>query len=113
MWMNQHEVEYALNRCQNAPNLPAHVLKAARFLNDFCHLINDISDGWAYWSYGTKCSDSLQELVNEAQWPINQYPSTASTNTECVKACNKVKNFLKRCKQTKDNPTVQDFLRNN
>lgn len=108
MWMNESEIEIALSRCQSAP---AHVKKAAQFLSDFCDLINSISDGWPHWSYGTKCAEDLQDIIDKAQHPINQYPSTVVHWSVCQKACNKVKTFLKRCRQTKDNPRVQLFLK--
>ena len=71
------------------------------FLQAFVELINSISDGWAHWSHGTKCSGDLQDLL--------QAPDTA-TAEKIAAAKKKVLAFLKRCKQTKDNPTVIAFV---
>ena len=98
MWMNEHEIRYATQRITNPPIM----IKAARFLNEFCELINSISDGWAYWSYGTKCSNDLQEIVHDGQYVAR---------CESVKpAIKKVLSFLSRYKQTKDKEMVIDFV---
>lgn len=108
-WMNQNEIEDARKRIVEDPNFPPHFKKAAIFLNDFMDLINSISDGWPYWSYGTKCSSDLQEIVRNARWPVGPY-ATELNQSACKKAMAKVTNFLKRCSQTKDKPEVEKFL---
>ena len=98
MWMNEYEISNATRLITNPPIM----VKAARFLNEFCELINSISDGWAYWSYGTKCSYDLQEIVYDKQYVAR---------CESVKpAMKKVLSFLTRCKQTKDTAIVIDFV---
>ena len=102
MWMNESDIECAAHRIINPPVL----VIGATFLKDFCELINSISDGWPYWSYGTKCSNDLQTIIDQGQWPINQrghYPNVKP-------AIKKVLTFLKRCKQTKDNVMVIEFV---
>jgi hypothetical protein len=103
MWMNEAEIDY----CHQ--NLETKVLKdGAMFLRSFKNLINQISDGWAYWSYGTKCSDDLQTLIQTP--PICQADITQKQVQDAKK---KILRFLGRCKQTKDNPIVCDFILNN
>ena len=106
MFLNEMDIEDAKRRCESDNNLPIQAKMAARFLSDFCDLINSISDGWCYWHYGTKCSKDLQDLVDQIQHSRSLHP----TPQHCYKACAKVENFLKRCKQTKNNPDVQLFL---
>jgi hypothetical protein len=74
----------------------------ARFLWAFVGLINSISDGWAHWTHGRKCSTELQELL--------QAPDTA-TAAKISAAKKKVLIFLVRCKQTKNDPTVAEFIK--
>lgn len=103
MWMNEAEIDYCNNR------LETKVLKdAASFLRSFKNLINEISDGWAYWSYGTKCSNDLQTLLQTP--PISQNDITRKQVQDAKK---KILNFLGRCEQTKNNPIVCDFILNN
>ena len=104
MWMNEIEIEQAVRRISK----PSLLVKGAKCLQEFCHLINSISDGWAYWSYGTKCSNDLQEIVAKGQWPINQLGFEDYSNVK--PAMRKIVRFLKRCDQTKDNPTVIAFI---
>jgi len=106
MWMNEMDIEEA---AQVGRKLGGPAQKASAFLMAFCNLINDISDGWAHWSYGTKCSNDLQKLVNPL--PYQYGDSSHLTTVEVDTACRKVIVFLKRCKQTKDKPEVLDFLK--
>ena len=98
MWMNGCEIE----NC--SPDTPV-LRDGAAFLRSFKNLIDEISDGWPYWSYGTKCSAALQELV--------QTPRCAQedvTRKMVGAAKDKVIAFLSTCKQTKNKPEVQAFL---
>ena len=107
--MNQGEIEYA-------PILIGDhaVLKpAALYLKSFMELINEISDGWAYWSYGTRCSADLQSIVHLGTIPCNRYAGTCVTQREVTKACKKIQAFLKRCNQTQNNATVKQWLADN
>ena len=106
MWMNAMDIDDAVSRITR----PTHLREAALFLQAFKELINDISDGWPYWSYGTKCSSDLQKIVSDAQWPVNQIGDGCSTPAEVRKACLKVSTFLRRCQQTRDNHEVLRFI---
>lgn len=97
-WMNGCEIENCRPDTQVLRN-------GASFLRAFMNLINSISDGWPYWSYGTKCSDDLQELV---QTP--RCAQTTVTRRQVKAAMAKVITFLSTCKQTKDGHSVQAFI---
>ena len=96
-----------MNGCEIANCHPdTQVLRdGAAFLRSFMNLIDSISDGWPYWSYGTKCSEDLQELV--------QTPRCAQQTVEAWQVCrarDKVIAFLSTCKQTKDKLEVKAFI---
>ena len=104
--MNQADCESAPQQMGDNPTL----LHAANFLAAFCQLINEISDGWTYWSYGRKCSEPLQKIVCEGKRTANQYQDACASRKEVDQAIKKIMIFLKRCKQTKVNPAVLAFL---
>ena len=105
--MNEMDVDDVLGRFFNGPN---HIRGATQFLCGFKNLINSISDGWAYWSYGTKCSGDLQKIVEKCKWPVN-WLQCSVTHAEVRAAEAKVCRFLKWCRQTKSKPEVLEFLR--
>ena len=107
MWMNSVEIDIAAQRIRE----PLDLQEAARFLQAFRDLIDEISDGWAHWHYGTRCSQDLQALVGQAQWPANRLHDTPELVADARKSCRKVLVFLARCRQTRDNPRVQEFLK--
>jgi len=98
MWMNSSDID----NCQPRTTVLA---EGAKFLRAFRNLIDEISDGWHSWMYGTKCSDNLQALLQTA-WCDQQ----AVTMAQVRAAELKVLKFLKRCRQTRDKPRVQAFL---
>lgn len=105
MWMNSMDIDEAAYRCSDNPVYA----DAARFLQSFRDLIASISDGWAYWSYGTKCSNDLQTIVEDGKWPARRKPN-AVVKPEIANAKKKILGFLSRCQQTKGRPEVQAFL---
>lgn len=109
MFMNEMDIEELKIKSQNKPE---HIRKAAQFLSDFCELLNRISDGWHSWSYGRKCSEPLQDLMEIQIHAIDYGLQLSVTPVLCDKAIAKVKTFLKRCEQTKNDSDVQEFLRN-
>ena len=106
MWMNEAEIDNAKQRIVEDQCAP-HLVEAVQFLSNFRGLINEISDGWAYWSYGTTCSGDLQDLVNLAYFPARRVEVSEGA---VQVACEKVRRFLRKCDQTKNNPKVQAFL---
>lgn len=105
--MNEYDIDEAASLLRHTPVYGP----AAIFLQDFKDLINSISDGWHYWSYGTKCAQDLEKIVQEGAHilrPFGAYRDTTATATEAdvKKATKKIQTFLKRCKQTQS-PDVQ------
>lgn len=103
IWLNQYDIEELQGRLAGHNPLG----NAANFLFHYMELINSISDGWAYWSYGTKCSGDLQTIVGNGKLPANQCEVSSK---DVDKAIRKVVSFLQRCRQTKENPTVLQFI---
>lgn len=61
MWMNEPEIDEALAIIgKYAPRF----LPYAKYLSDWRDIINQNSDGWAYWSAGTRPAGKLQELLS-------------------------------------------------
>jgi hypothetical protein len=61
MWMNESEIDEALVLVgKYAPRF----LPYAKYLSDWRDIINQNSDGWAYWSAGTRPAGKLQELLS-------------------------------------------------
>lgn len=62
MWMNEFEIEQALEIVRaHAPKYLPYV----EYLSDWRDIINQNSDGWAYWRGGTKPASKLMDLVND------------------------------------------------
>jgi hypothetical protein len=100
MWMNRFEVEHAAACIRESA-----ARRAAVFLADYTRLVDEISDGWAYWRYGTRCADRLGAIVSGCV-------RGGGADDEAVEdACNRIIRFLRRCRQTKDNPDVQAWVR--
>lgn len=95
--MNSSEVEEAVVQFRDNPVLAP----AARYLDAFRELIDDNSDGWAYWSYGTKCANDLCKILYDARGQF--YGSTRyyvpPTAEQVKKAVQKIRTFVLRCKQ--------------
>lgn len=93
--MNEYEITSYQPRT-TATEHGIHVLRA------FVELINNISDGWAHWPYGTQCSRDLQDLLQERK--------DVATVDQIRRAVAKILRFLERSKRTKQHPKVQEFL---
>lgn len=92
MWMNEMEVEDAVQLLADNPVMGA----AAKYLHRYMELVNENSDGWAYWRFGTKCADDLSQIVNDAAkvargW--NREPYIAPTSQTIVNAAAKITRF--------------------
>ncbi len=107
MTLNACEIDYLAER--RHPGRP-HLESAARYLKSFKDLLDDISDGWPYWNYGRECSEYLQEVVRSSQFPAVDLLITPQRVTA---AQTKIRSFLQRCKQTRERPEVQQWLREN
>lgn len=63
MWMNEHEIERALELVEE--RLP-DVAPYARFLLDWKDVVNANSDGWPYWKPASRAAHRLMEGVSDA-----------------------------------------------
>ena len=61
MWMNEYEIERAVENFTQHPVLGP----AARFLSEFRHQVNDHSDGWQYFTVAAKSAEKLMNLLYE------------------------------------------------
>jgi hypothetical protein len=62
MWMNEADIEWAYQRRHACPNVRKGVTLLYRLMTS----INEQSDGWAYWTAGSRSADKLTELLKTA-----------------------------------------------
>jgi len=62
MWMNQADIEWAMSRHHECPN----VRKGVRLLYRLMTAVNEQSDGWAYWAAPGKACSRLMTLLTTA-----------------------------------------------
>lgn len=72
---------------------------AAFYLLDYMNLVNENSDGWAYWKAGSQAAEPLQKIVSEGVHlvrPWGAYAGTKPTATEAdVRlAVNRIHRFI-------------------
>jgi hypothetical protein len=94
MWMNEYEIEEAVDRFEvtDTPNLG----KAARVLSNLRDWTNANSDGWPYWQKPARAATRLMDLLNRARverWYVDSHDVTAA---ELAKALTPIKAFLTR-----------------
>jgi hypothetical protein len=100
-WLNESEIDEAMQMFAEDPLLGP----AVRYLDEYRQLVDDNSDGWCYWGYGTKCADDLCNLIETARnskvraFVWSDPPSKPPTEAEIEKACRKIRTFMLRCKQ--------------
>ena len=73
MWMNTFEIDRLANFHKNHAILG----KATKFLQAFRDLVNDNSDGWAYYQAASKSADKLMRLI--AAYSKAVYTSTSDS----------------------------------
>ena len=99
MWMNRMEIEEAEMLLGNDPLMGG----AAKFLVSYMELIDNNSDGWPYWRKGTKCADTLSQILHDAigakRGFTNKY--VAPTKKDIANAVGKIKKFIKTNKHLK------------
>ena len=104
--LNASDIDHALNR------IPWHcksLVKAAEFLKGLKDLLQATTDGWHCVSSYCK-SEDLQQIVKDAQWPVNQYPDTRVKPAKIKAACMKPVEWLQTHPQMKDRPETTAFL---
>jgi hypothetical protein len=93
MWMNESEIDRALEIVgQYAPEFLPYV----KYLSDWRDIINRNSDGWPYWSAGTRPSGTLQELVTKLMNSIQGRGGGGPSAREFDKSLTPIKSFATR-----------------
>lgn len=63
MRMNESDIDRAVEILdRHAPAIGPY----AHYLSDWRHVVNSNSDGWPYWRAGTRCTDTLAKLLDNA-----------------------------------------------
>jgi hypothetical protein len=94
MWMNEGEIEQAVERFKSHPVLG----KGARFLSAFQDEVNEHSDGWAYWKLPAKAAEKLVALLHGHLYGgMGAYPRLPEpTDADLKKAIAPIKAFYTR-----------------
>ena len=87
-YMNQSEATQALARNTNNPVKLRAVLTLMRLMN----LVNDNSDGWAYWGPPVRAARKLMEFIENV-------PDAEATEAKLKQAYSPIKAFLTRWSQ--------------
>lgn len=70
MWMNEWEIDNAIDQWWNDPDVGA----AVRTLDNLRAVTNANSDGWAYWPKPARAAGQLMTLIQEHQkWERSEY----------------------------------------
>jgi hypothetical protein len=95
-WMNQYDIEEAVQRFANDPVLG----KAARFMKDFMDEVNSHSDGWAYWQPPSRAAKQMMELLRRGEEnQRNRYtnaPQAEITEKDFLRALAPIRAFYTR-----------------
>jgi len=84
-FLNEAEIDMYLERHERHPVLR----KATKLLSEFRHLVNNNSDGWAYWGPPVRAAKKLMQLIsNRAE----------VTEADLKKAITPIKSFCTRHK---------------
>jgi hypothetical protein len=98
MWMNESEIDDTLDyMTRRAPEYAPY----ARYLSDWRHTVNANSDGWPYWSGGSRCANTLSALLTRVRdagrgWSRENQP--LPTHAEFRKALSPIKGTATRHK---------------
>lgn len=96
MFMNDGEIEMAVDRFQNHPVLG----KASRFLQEFMNEVNSHSDGWAYWKPPVQAAKALMTLIQNGlaaeRGGYSREPQPEITEKDFLRALAPIKSFYTR-----------------
>jgi hypothetical protein len=90
MWMNEYDIEDALNRTPEGTNLE----RGAQILYRLKNWTNENSDGWPYWQKPSKAAKKLMELLYWADRSARY--SEDCTEADLKSALVPIKSFLTR-----------------
>jgi hypothetical protein len=85
---------------------------AAGYLKGYQELIDSISDGWPYWSYGTRCASDLSELLKKAhdqKYAHWNDPEFKPTRADVEKAVKPIARFIRGKKMQEAIGYARDF----
>lgn len=88
MWMNEYDIEAALNWTPEGTNLE----RGARTLYRLMKWTNENSDGWPYWQKPSRAATRLMELLQGARHGDGE----DVTETQLKAALTPIKAFLTR-----------------
>ena len=95
MRMNEYDIDRALEVVrQHAPEFFIYV----KYLSDWRDIINQNSDGWAYWSAGTRPASNLEDLISKLMHSISGRNVEEPSVKEFYKALTPIKSFATRHK---------------
>lgn len=95
MWMNESEIDEALEIIgKYAPRFLPYV----KYLSDWRDIINQNSDGWPYWTAGTRPASRLQELISAIMSKIRGRGAAEPSIRELDRALTPIKSFATRKK---------------
>jgi len=95
MWMNEHDIDEALIIVgRNAPEFLPYV----KFLSDWRDIINQNSDGWAYWKAGTRPASNLEDGIQKLMQSIRGHRVSPPSARDFDRALTPIRSFATRHK---------------
>lgn len=91
-WANRMDIDRYLEEFSANPVLGP----AARFLKAYQETIDSVSDGWPYWSAGTRPAGDLCKLLADAQLANLRHDGIDATAADVAKAIRRVRAFMTR-----------------
>lgn len=92
MWMNEYEIDEALDRTVEDTNLET----AARILYRLKQWTNSHSDGWPYWKKPANAATKLMSLLQDERGRLRDGSEDDITEAELKAALTPIKSFLTR-----------------
>lgn len=101
--MNEYEIDHSVSVLSH---FGSDKLRFAQYLSDWRDTVNNNSDGWPYWSAGSRAGDKLGALVKKAMdFHLGRSENTPS-EAEFMKALTPIKSAATKHKLTA--PELQD-----
>jgi len=91
-WLNRWDIDEIVHDMRSEPIL----LSGAQFLMTYRDLVDQHSDGWSSWGYGTRCAGDLSQLLQDGHTQrFTSSPVSTVTKAQILKACKKIVTFMK------------------
>ena len=92
MTLNEGEIDQYLELInQNTPEYAPYI----QFLSDWRDIVNDNSDGWAYWKQGRMAADRLCTLMQKVVYSLRGQ-GKLPPHDECKNALNPIRHMAKK-----------------